>query len=459
MTGGAAQADRFELELPTGAPEPIYDGRLILIIAAGDEKEPRDQVSPDYDAAQIFGINVDGWKRGGRRQIDDGILGFPALSLKEVPAGEYTVQAVLHKYGTFTLSNGKTVKLPAARGAGQNWRKEPGNLFSQPVKLRIDPDSTEVQRLVLSEVNPPIAEPEDTEYVRHIRIRSELLSEFWGTDVYLRAHVLVPRGFDEHPEARFPLAIFHGHFPAYFGVFQTTSPEPDAECVYSARFDLDCYNRIQEQDAYDFYQYWISDDAPRMGYFDRMFGAYQNNENCLPVVNPAVTDVGEAFDNRDIYTKGSWLLHTLRNYIGEEAFWAGTRRLVFGTSEPWSLPYPIAPRYRTTEDFIRIMSGEAGEDVAGLVETYLYEADMPELRVERTDAGLELVWKTPGDRPFPIPVSVSGDGEVVSVSVTTDAVASIAVAADARAIIDPDSDILRSLPIENVVACVSCPRR
>lgn len=325
MTRGAVQADTFALELPTGAPEATYDGRLILIIAAGDEKEPRDQVSPNFDAAQIFGINVDGWKRGSRRQIDDGILGFPALSLKEVPAGEYTVQAVLHKYDTFTLSNGKTVKLPAARGAGQNWRKEPGNLFSQPVKLRIDPDSTEVQRLVLSEVNPPIAEPEDTEYVRHIRIRSELLSEFWGTDVYLRAHVLVPHGFDDHPDARFPLAIFHGHFPADFGGFQTTPPDPDAECVYSARFDLDCYNRIQEQEAFDFYQYWISDDAARMliteidhsnPYYDDSYAVNSANigpygdaitYELVPAIEEAFQGIGEGW-SRFVYggSTGGW---------------------------------------------------------------------------------------------------------------------------------------------------------
>ena len=184
-----------------------------------------------------------------------------------------------------------------------------------------------------------------------------------------------------------------------------------------------------------------------MGYFDRMYGAYTNNEHCLPVVNPAVADVGEAFDNRDIYTKGSWLLHTLRNYIGEEAFWAGTRRLVFGTAEPWSLSYPIEPRYRSTQDFIRIMSEEAGEDIAWLVETYLYEADMPELEAQLGADRLDLAWKTPGDRPFPMPVTVSVDGELVRVPVTSDAVASISIPDNARVIVDPRSAILRALPI------------
>lgn len=325
FSGAGAQAVIFDVELPREAPEEAYDGRLILIIAASAEKDPLDQVSPDFDAAQIFGINVEDWQRGSRELIDNDVLGFPALSLKDMPAGDYYVQAVLHKYDTFTLSNGKTVKLPAARGAGQNWRKEPGNLFSQPVKLSIRPDSKEIKRLVLSEVNPLIDEPEDTEYVRHIKIRSDLLSEFWGTDVYLRAHVLVPHGFDDHPQARFPLAIFHGHFPEDFGGFQTTPPDPDADCVYSKRFDLDCYNSIQEQEAYGFYQYWIADDTPRMliteidhsnPYYDDSYAV--NSENLgpygdaityelVPAIEEAFRGIGEGWA-RFVYggSTGGW---------------------------------------------------------------------------------------------------------------------------------------------------------
>jgi len=325
LSGAASQAVTFDLELPQEAPEESYDGRLILIIAASDDKDPLDQVSPDYDAAQIFGINVEDWQPGSRERIDSDVLGFPARSIRDIPEGEYYVQAVLHKYDTFNLSNGKTVQLPAARGAGQNWRKEPGNLYSKPVKLTIRPDSKDIERIVLSEVNPPIEEPKDTEYVRHIKIRSELLSEFWGTDVYLRAHVLVPHGFDDNPDAKFPLAIFHGHFPADFGGFQTTPPDPDAACVYSKRFDLDCYNRIQEQEAYDFYQYWISDDAPRMliteidhsnPYYDDSYAV--NSENIgpygdaityelVPAIEEAFRGIGEGW-SRFVYggSTGGW---------------------------------------------------------------------------------------------------------------------------------------------------------
>lgn len=184
----------------------------------------------------------------------------------------------------------------------------------------------------------------------------------------------------------------------------------------------------------------------KMAYFERMFGAYVDSEHCFPVANPAVGDVGEAFDNRDIYTKGAWMLHTLRNLIGEKAFWAGTRRVVYDTSDPWSLDYPIEPRYRTTEEFIRIMSEEAGQDVSWLVEAYLYEADMPELKTTRENGQLVLEWSAGGERPFPMPVTVSVDGERTVVDMS-DGTGTVPAPEGARVLIDPDSNIMRALPI------------
>lgn len=284
-----SRAETFELNLPETTPQETYDGRMILVLAANDEKSPINQVSADFDAAQIFGVNVNKLEPGESISIGNEVLGFPAKSLSTISKGEYYVQAVLHKYETFNLSNGKTVKLPAARGAGQNWRKEPGNLLSKPVKVNFDPASKDTIKIELSEVNPKIDEPVDSEFIRHIKIRSKLLSDFWGTDVFLRAHVLVPRDFDKHPESRFPLSIFHGHFPADFGGFSETPPDPNAECVYSKRFDLDCYNKIEAQESYDFYKYWIAEDTPRMliteidhsnPYYDDSYAV--NSENLGP---------------------------------------------------------------------------------------------------------------------------------------------------------------------------------
>lgn len=259
-----AAAETFRVTIPATAPQARYDGRLILILSPRDTPEPRFQVAPGHDAPQVIGMNVSGVARGGTVTLTADLPGYPARSLAAVPAGDYHVQAVLHVYDRFKRGDGRTVLLPAARGAGQNWREEPGNIVSTPKRVRFDPARPGQIDIALDRVLPPVAPPKDTPFIRHFRFKSPSLTRFWGRDTYITGHVLVPRDFDKHPEARFPLAIFHGHFPADFGGFRTTPPDADAPCVPNARFGEPCYNRIEQQEAYDFYKKWISPDFPRM---------------------------------------------------------------------------------------------------------------------------------------------------------------------------------------------------
>jgi hypothetical protein len=253
-------ATTFEILLPAAVSETPLDGRLILILTKDDETEPRLQVRPGVNAVQIFGMNVESMRPGEPVVLDETVFGYPQDSLAELPDGEYFVQALLHKYDTFTLGNGKTVKLPMDQGEGQQWESSPGNIYSEPRMLQVSAGAP--IRISMDKVIEPIEPPADTEYIKHVKIRSEMLSEFWGRDMYLGAHVLLPAGFQEHSEARYPLAVFHGHFPADFAGFRTEPPDEELECQQSG--DVPCYNRIQQREAYDFYQQWIGPDFPRM---------------------------------------------------------------------------------------------------------------------------------------------------------------------------------------------------
>ena len=173
---------------------------------------------------------------------------------------------MLNRYEKFTRSDGWTLMLPPDRGEGQVWRQKPGNLYSKPLTVRVDPKRRGRVSLVLDQVIPPVAEFESkqTKYVRYFRIRSERLSKFWGRDVSLAAWVRLPWGYDEHPEARYPLVIAHGHFPAGPGGFRETPPDPDLKPDYSKRFQLAGYNRIQQEYAWQAHQDWITAGFPRV---------------------------------------------------------------------------------------------------------------------------------------------------------------------------------------------------
>ena len=262
---GAAESPlRFTVSFPAELSAEPQDGRLLLMLSRDSEGEPRFGVSDGPNTALLFGINVDGWQPGEEAVFTDTVFGYPLHSIAEIPPGTYRAQAFLNRYETFTRSDGHTIKLPPDRGEGQVWNRKPGNFYSTPIEVRIDPSSDRTVQLTLNQEIPPLPEPTETEWIKHIRIRSDLLSDFWGRDMYLGAWVLLPAGFDEHPDARYPIAIFHGHFPAEFGGWQTTPPDTTEPCEYSERFQLECYNRIQQEQAYQLYQDWTGPDFPRM---------------------------------------------------------------------------------------------------------------------------------------------------------------------------------------------------
>jgi len=237
---------------------------MLLLISTNDEREPRFQISDGPATQQAFGIDVEGLDPGEEARFDASVFGYPVQSLADIKPGEYWVQGLLHIYETFHRADGHVVKLPIDRGEGQHWNRAPGNLYSIPEKITLDPSQDKVIRITLDQKIPPIPDPPETKYIKHVKIESKLLTEFWGRPMHLGAHVLLPEGFDEHPEARYPLCVFHGHFPYDFGGFRETPPDPDLEPDYSGRFDVHGYNRIQQQAAYDFYRKWTGPDFPRM---------------------------------------------------------------------------------------------------------------------------------------------------------------------------------------------------
>ena len=262
----AAAPFRVLVTFPRERSAAPIDGRLLLLVSADTSAEPRFQVSDAHDTQLVFGVDVEGWRPGETRVVDASAAGYPLRSLAELPRGTYRVQALVNRYETFRRGDGRTVKLPPDRGEGQQWSRKPGNLYSRPRDAQLDPARGGELRVALDQEIPPVKPfaEQETKYVKHVSVRSERLSKFWGREVKLGAWVLLPWGFDAHPDARYPLVINHGHFPGEVGGWRETPPDSTLKPDSSARFGLRGYNRIQQELAYDLYKSWTGPGFPRV---------------------------------------------------------------------------------------------------------------------------------------------------------------------------------------------------
>ncbi len=142
----------------------------------------------------------------------------------------------------------------------------------------------------------------------------------------------------------------------------------------------------------------------------------------------------------DIYVKGSMMLHSLRQLVGDPAFYNATRRLVYGTATP--RPGKFAPRYGSSKEFIALVNAETGKDYGWFFDVYLYQAKLPELTMTRTADGVDLAWTTQGGKPFPMPVEVEVAGKTRTLPMA-DGRGHVSAATFDLITVDPQSKLLR----------------
>ncbi len=154
---------------------------------------------------------------------------YPIESLKNVPAGEYYVQVLLDKYQTYHRADGKVVKLGWDRGEGRQWNQAPGNLYSKPIKIKYDPKASKPITLTLDQEIPPIPEPADTKYIKHIKFQSQRLSKFWGSRHAPQRTRMFPEVLRNILLLRYPLGYLSRALPERFSGSARTPPEHDSD--------------------------------------------------------------------------------------------------------------------------------------------------------------------------------------------------------------------------------------
>src|SRR3546814_2216357 len=114
----------------------------------------------------------------------------------------------------------------------------PGNPYSKPVNVRLDPAAGAPVALTLTEKIAPIAREPDTPWIKRVRIKSKILSDFWGLPMSIGAEVLLPRDFDEHPDVRYPAIYTNGNFGG-----RSEEHTSELQSLRRISYDVFCLNK------------------------------------------------------------------------------------------------------------------------------------------------------------------------------------------------------------------------
>ena len=296
-----AQSDselRFEVSFPSSIHPESITGRVFIVVSKENDPEPRFQTRRSRNSP-FFGKDIERLRADEVVTIDDDVLGFPLTSIREIPPGEYFVQAFINIYTEFKRSDGHTIWLHNDQWEGQQWNRSPGNLYSDVKKVRIDTASAQSIRLVCGNVIPPIQIPPDTEWVKRIKFQSKILSEFWGQPIYIGATILLPKDYNKDRKTFYPVNYQQGHFSLNApNGFRTDDPGENDRRGHS---------------GYEFYKTWISDACPRMitvtfqhpcPYFDDSYAV--NSANCGPYGDAIMSELIPEIESRFRIIREPW---------------------------------------------------------------------------------------------------------------------------------------------------------
>jgi hypothetical protein len=257
----AAQGQRFEVTVAPAAHAGALTGRLLIVVSKKEKPEPRLAVSPNGPA--LFGTDLNQLAPGATAVIDDSANSYP-MSLKELPAGDYFVEAVVNVYEQVHRADGHNTWVHMNDGRVDFFNFAPGNLYSDVQKVHIGDGGT--VKLAVTHVIPDEGRPADTEWMKHVKIQSQLLTKFWGRPVFVLADVLLPAGYESHPNVRYPSVYSLGHAPVPFDFSpDTTDTLRGGEQNPIEQRRGSRITRVRGvESGHDFYKSWISPKFPRV---------------------------------------------------------------------------------------------------------------------------------------------------------------------------------------------------
>ncbi|HEV3316437.1 MAG TPA: hypothetical protein VG488_05685 [Candidatus Angelobacter sp.] len=115
---------RFEVTLPAAYKQPVT-GRVFVIIAKSENPEPRLQAGSWRGRTEFMAVEVQQLQPGRSISLYSSTLGYPFKNVRELPAGDYYVQALLNVYTKFERADGHTIWGHMDQWEGQKFNRSP----------------------------------------------------------------------------------------------------------------------------------------------------------------------------------------------------------------------------------------------------------------------------------------------------------------------------------------------
>lgn len=162
--------------------------------------------------------------------------------------------------------------------------------------------------------------------------------------------------------------------------------------------------------------------------------------NSLPVAPRASKTASEIY-RAPIYTKGAWVLHTLRYLMDDPAFFRALRRMAYPEPAMEKITDGRQTRFVTTDDFLNICEEESGMELDWFFEVYLRQAALPQLYSKIADGKITLRWQSPVDMPFPMPVEIEIGKNRQKVQIPPNGI-TLPIGKKDKPVVDPDNWLL-----------------
>jgi hypothetical protein len=180
-------------------------GRVLVAIAKSGQRPSFTNYHPPV--LPVLGADIEAFTADTVITLDHSSTTFPFIPLHDLPAGDYSVQAI--------FATNRDINLPNAAG----------NRYCDPVRVKLAPAAGTTVELTLDKSFTEHV-PKASATHKYLKIPSKRLTDFHGRPMEFRVGVVLPADFDNQPEKRYGLIVDIGGFGTRYTSAARIRPDP-----------------------------------------------------------------------------------------------------------------------------------------------------------------------------------------------------------------------------------------